>query len=73
MLAAIGHALMMSHLSTYTGSMRLALCLLFTLTALSAQAQESLGHQIRAIAIEAHGKVSLACSSLVLQLQIRLD
>jgi beta-lactamase class A len=62
MLAAIGHALMMSHLSTYTGSMRLALCLLFTLTALSAQAQESLRQEIRAIAIEAHGKVSVACS-----------
>ena len=61
MLAAIGHALMMSHLSTYTGSMRLARYLLFTLSALSAQAQEPLRQQIRAIAIEAHGKVSVAC------------
>jgi beta-lactamase class A len=36
--------------------------LLFTFCALSAQAQEALRQQIRAIAIEAHGKVSVACS-----------
>ena len=62
MLAAIGRALTMSHLSTYTESMRLALYLLFTLSALSAPAQEPLRQQIRTIAIEAHGKVSVACS-----------
>src|ERR1700733_3109163 len=62
MLAAIGRALTMSHLSTYTESMRLAPYLLFTLSALSAQAQEPLRQQIRAIAIEAHGKVAVACS-----------
>ena len=43
--------------------MRLALyLLLFTFCALSAQAQEPLRQQIRAIAIDAHGKVSVACS-----------
>jgi beta-lactamase class A len=40
--------------------MRLAL--LFTLSAMSALAQEPLQKQIRAIADEAHGKVSVACS-----------
>jgi beta-lactamase class A len=40
--------------------MRLAL--LFTLSAMSALAQEPLQKQIRAIADEAHGKVSAACS-----------
>jgi beta-lactamase class A len=40
--------------------MRLAL--LLTLSAVSALAQESLRQQIRAIALEAHGKVSVACS-----------
>lgn len=40
--------------------MRLAL--LFTLSAVSALAQEPLRQQIRAIASEAHGKVSVACS-----------
>jgi beta-lactamase class A len=40
--------------------MRLAL--LFTLFAVSALAQESVKQQIRAIAREAHGKVSVACS-----------
>ncbi len=40
--------------------MRLAL--LFTLSAVSALAQEPLRQQIRAIAGEAHGKVSVACS-----------
>src|SRR5216684_6726950 len=40
--------------------MRLAL--LFTLSAVSALAQEPLRQQIRAIALEAHGKVSVACS-----------
>jgi len=40
--------------------MRLAL--LFTLSALSALAQEPLRQQIRAVALEAHGKVSVACS-----------
>jgi beta-lactamase class A len=40
--------------------MRLAL--LFTLSAVSAHAQEPLRQQIRAIASEAHGKVSVACS-----------
>lgn len=38
------------------------LMLLFTLTAVSALAQEPLRQQIRAIASEAHGKVSVACS-----------
>jgi beta-lactamase class A len=38
------------------------LVLLFTLTAVSALAQEPLRQQIRAIAREAHGKVSVACS-----------
>jgi beta-lactamase class A len=42
--------------------MRLALCFLFTLCAVSAHAQELLRQQIRAIAVEAHGKVSVACS-----------
>ena len=42
--------------------MRLALCSLFTLCAVSASAQQSLRQQVRAIAIEAHGKVSVACS-----------
>ena len=51
------------YLSTYTESMRPVLYLfLFTFCALSAQAQESLRQQIRAIAIESHGKVSVACS-----------
>ena len=36
--------------------------LLFTLSAVSALAQEPLKQQIRAIASEAHGKVSVACS-----------
>lgn len=38
------------------------LVLLFTLSAVSALAQEPLSQQIRAIASEAHGKVSVACS-----------
>jgi beta-lactamase class A len=42
--------------------MRLALYSLFTLCAVSASAQQSLRQQVRAIAIEAHGKVSVACS-----------
>ena len=51
------------YLSAYTESMRPALyLLLFTFCALSAQPQESLRQQIRAIAIEAHGQVSVACS-----------
>src|SRR5277367_6066619 len=40
--------------------MRLAI--LFTLSAVSTFAQQPLRQQIRAIAIEAHGKVSVACS-----------
>jgi beta-lactamase class A len=47
---------------SYTDTMRLAPYLLFTSCALSAHAQEALRQQIRAIAIEAHGKVSVACS-----------
>lgn len=43
-------------------SMRPALYLLFSLCAISAPAQPLLREQIRAIAIEAHGKVSVACS-----------
>jgi beta-lactamase class A len=43
-------------------SMRPALYVLFTLCAVSAPAQELLRQQIRAIAIEANGKVSVACS-----------
>ena len=43
-------------------SMRPALYLLFSLCAISAPAQQPLRQQIRAIAIEAHGKVSVACS-----------
>ena len=43
-------------------SMRLALYLLFSLCAISAPAQPLLREQIRYIAIEAHGKVSVACS-----------
>ncbi len=51
------------YLSAYTESMRPALyLLLFAFCALSAQPQESLRQQIRAIAIEAHGQVSVACS-----------
>jgi beta-lactamase class A len=42
--------------------MRPALYLLFSLCAISAPAQPLLREQIRAIAIEAHGKVSVACS-----------
>lgn len=42
--------------------MRLTLYFLFTLSAVSAVAQEPLRQQIRAIAREAHGKVSVACS-----------
>jgi beta-lactamase class A len=42
--------------------MRLALCSLFTLCAVSASAQQPLRQQIRDIANEAHGKVSVACS-----------
>jgi beta-lactamase class A len=42
--------------------MRPALYFLFTLFAVSAPAQELLRQQIRAIAVEAHGKVSVACS-----------
>jgi len=42
--------------------MRLAPYLLFISCALSANGQEALRQQIRAIAIEAHGKVSVACS-----------
>jgi beta-lactamase class A len=43
-------------------SMRPALYLLFSLCAISAPAQPLLREQIRYIAIEAHGKVSVACS-----------
>jgi beta-lactamase class A len=42
--------------------MRLALYFFFTLWAVPAPAQKLLRQQIRAIAIEAHGKVSVACS-----------
>jgi beta-lactamase class A len=42
--------------------MRLALYSLFTLCAVSASAQQPLRQQIRDIANEAHGKVSVACS-----------
>jgi beta-lactamase class A len=42
--------------------MRLALYSLFTLCAVSASAQKPLRQQIRDIANEAHGKVSVACS-----------
>lgn len=41
---------------------RMRLALLFSLVAVSAPAQEPLRQQIRAIAREAHGKVSVACS-----------
>jgi beta-lactamase class A len=41
---------------------RMRLVLLFTLSAVSAVAQEPLRHQIAAIAREAQGKVSVACS-----------
>jgi beta-lactamase class A len=42
--------------------MRLAPCFLLTFCAVSANAQALLRQQIRAIAVDAHGKVSVACS-----------
>jgi len=42
--------------------MRAILFSLFSLCAMSTSAQQSLSEQIRSIAIEAHGKVSVACS-----------
>ncbi len=44
------------------GPMRLALFLILILSAVYAPAQEFLRQQIRAIAIDAHGKVAVACS-----------
>lgn len=52
-------------------SMRLAL--LFTISAVSALAQQPLRRQIRAIASEAHGKVSVACSWPGSELNCDLD